>query len=199
MSKRLVSVIGGRMSPELPPLFARLGMAVVCFFKILFQPRFAKALLPLYRPSEDERSATEAPPSEDGAAAQTERAFAPALFILGALQKEGRLIDFLEEEIAGASDSDVGAAARIVHAGCRKVLKQYLLLEPVLQESEGTHVTVPKGFSSEHIRLTGNVQGQPPFAGALRHHGWLTRKVIFPTLSLGMDPRVLAPAEVELS
>jgi hypothetical protein len=100
--------------------------------------------------------------------------------------------------VTSYSDAQVGAAARVVHEGCRKVLAQYLALEPVMKESEGASVTVPPGFDAERIRLTGNITGKPPFAGALKHHGWVTSQVRFPTLSDSLDPSVLAPAEVEL-
>ena len=115
------------------------------------------------------------------------------------LQREGRLIDFLQENVAAYSDAEVGAAARTVHEGCRKVIAQYLALEPVLKEAEGERVAVPAGFDAQRIRLTGNVAGQPPYAGGLKHHGWVTTAVRFPELSPSLDARVLAPAEVELS
>jgi hypothetical protein len=121
-----------------------------------------------------------------------------ALGLLAMLQREGRLVDFLEEEVAPFSDSDVGAAARIVHEGCRKVLRQYLALEPVLKEGEGASVTVPAGFDAERIRLTGNVAGPGPFKGQVKHHGWVAREVKLPAQAEGLDPKVLAPAEVEL-
>lgn len=128
-----------------------------------------------------------------------ERVHASGLFVLGVLQREGRLVDFLQQEVAGFSDADVGAAARVVHAGCRKVLQQYITVAPVLKEAEGDPVTVPAGFDAQRIRLTGSVAGQPPFRGALRHHGWVATEIKLPTVQESLDPRVLAPAEVELS
>jgi hypothetical protein len=68
-----------------------------------------------------------------------------------------------------------------------------------LKESEGETVTVPAGFNAQRIRVTGNVAGNPPFKGSLKHHGWATRAVRLPVVSETLDPRVLAPAEVELS
>jgi hypothetical protein len=139
------------------------------------------------------------PAKESAAPPPPEREHAPALQLLAMLQREGRFIDFLQEDVAAFPDADVGAAARIVHEGCRKVVRQYLSLEPVLPQAEGDRVDVPAGFDAQRIRLTGNVAGQPPFNGALRHHGWVTTAVKFPSTSPAMDPRVLAPAEVELS
>lgn len=122
---------------------------------------------------------------------------AESLQVLALLQRDGRLLDFLEESLEGFSDSEIGAAARTVHAGCKKALDAYLQLEPVLHEAEGARVTVAKGFDPAAVRLTGNVVGQPPFQGALRHHGWRATRASFPPLP-PHDPRLLAPAEVEL-
>ncbi len=128
-----------------------------------------------------------------------ERAHASSLALLGALQREGRFIDFLQQEVAGFSDAEVGAAARVVHGGCRKVLRQYFEIQPVATEAEGSTMTVPKGFDANRIRLMGNVSGQPPFRGTLKHHGWAAKEIRLPALSEAVDPRIIAPAEVELS
>jgi hypothetical protein len=122
----------------------------------------------------------------------------PALQLLALLQREGRLVDFLEEDLSGFPDASVGAAARTVHAGCKRALEQYVRLEPVLKDAEGAQVTVPRGFDAAAIRLTGNVVGDPPFKGSLRHHGWRAREVTLPPPRDGADAALLAPAEVEL-
>jgi hypothetical protein len=144
-----------------------------------------------------------APPAPSPAPAPAvlppERLHASALTLLAALQREGRLVDFLQQEVTGFSDEDVAAAARVVHAGCRRVLHQGLDLEPAVREAEGSTMSVPAGFDAQRIRLTGNVAGQPPFRGTLRHPGWVVRGIRFPAVSDALDPRVLAAAEVELS
>lgn len=137
-------------------------------------------------------------PGAKVAAPPTEKEHASGLILLGALQREGRLLDFLQQEMAGYSDEQVGAAARVVHDGCGKVLRQYFDLEPAAKEPEGTEITVPKGFDAQRIRLTGSIAGQPPFRGTLRHHGWVVRETRLPTVSPSLDPRLVAPAEVEL-
>ena len=181
-----------------PSFFARVAMAFVFFFRIIFRPSFAQRVLPYRRAPAalppDATPATPAPKRETAA----EKAHASGLFLLSMLQREGRFIDFLQEDIAAFSDAQVGGAARIVHQGCRKVVREYLSLEPVLRDPEGAPVTVPNGFDAQRIRLTGNVAGQPPFRGALRHHGWMTTSVRFPNVPDALDPRVIAPAEVEL-
>jgi hypothetical protein len=42
--------------------------------------------------------------------------------MLGILQREGRLIDFLEEDVASFTDAQIGAAVRDIHKGCKKAL-----------------------------------------------------------------------------
>ena len=123
---------------------------------------------------------------------------AQALHLLAVLQRDGRFVDFLQEDVAAATDDQVGAAARIVHEGCRKALAQYFVLEPVRKETEGASITVPAGFDPAEIRLTGNVAGKPPFRGTLAHPGWRAAAVTLPPPPAGQDVHVIAPAEVEL-
>ncbi|HEY1107392.1 MAG TPA: DUF2760 domain-containing protein [Opitutaceae bacterium] len=167
-----------------PSFFARLGLA----FRVLGDSSLAGKLLALEAPAPVEKPAAPAP----------EKVHASGLAVLGLLQREGRLIDFLQEDVSAYSDADIGAAARVVHAGSRKALQQYLTLEPALAGAEGDATTVPAGFNAERIRLTGNVAGQPPYRGTLKHHGWVATSVKLPTVSPTLDPRVLAAAEVEL-
>ena len=122
----------------------------------------------------------------------------PALQLLGLLQREGRLVDFIEEDLTGFPNAAIGAAARTVHAGCKRAIEEYFRLEPVYRQPEGAQVTVDRGFDPAAVRLTGNVVGEPPFKGALRHHGWRAREVKIPPAKDGLDASLVAPAEVEL-
>ena len=121
-----------------------------------------------------------------------------ALQLLALLQREGRFIDFMQDDIKGYADADIGAAVRVVHEGCRKVLKEHFRIEPVRPESEGSRVTLQPGFDASQVKLTGNVVGQPPFTGTLSHRGWRAAEVKLPKLAEKHDARVLAQAEVEL-
>jgi hypothetical protein len=121
-----------------------------------------------------------------------------ALQLLGLLQREARFVDFLQEDVAGYSDADIGAAARVVHEGCRKVLRAHFTVEPVRPEAEGARVTLPAGFDAAATRLTGNVVGQAPFTGTLGHRGWQVNEVRLPQLTDAQAARVIAQAEVEL-
>jgi len=143
-------------------------------------------------PASEPPARTAVPAPGDGDGART------ALYLLGVLQREGRLLDFVAEDVAAYPDATVGAAARTVHEGCRRALRDLLRLEPVLGEPEGTVVTVERGFDAGAIRLTGTVVGAPPFRGALRHHGWRASEVKLRAPAGGVDPTILAPAEVEL-
>jgi hypothetical protein len=121
-----------------------------------------------------------------------------ALQLLAILQREGRFIDFLEEEVGTFGDAEIGAAARVVHEGCRRALREHIKLAPVRTDEEGSRVTLPRGFDASEIRLTGNVVGEPPFTGTLQHRGWKADEIRLPQLSEKHNVRVLSPAEVEL-
>ncbi len=92
----------------------------------------------------------------------------------------------------------LGAAARIVHDGCRATLREHFTIRPVRDEAEGTRVTIGEGFDAAAIRLTGNVVGQPPFHGSISHRGWRVDAVRLPKLNPGHAASIMAPAEVAL-
>ena len=121
-----------------------------------------------------------------------------ALQLLNLLQREGRLVDFLQQEVSSFSDAQIGQAARVVHEGCRRTLQRYLEVEPVLEVAEGEPTTVSEGFDAEAIKLVGNVAGGAPFRGVLRHKGWRAREIRLPETLADHDFKILAPAEVEL-
>ena len=121
-----------------------------------------------------------------------------ALQLLGLLQQEARFIDFLNEDLKGFSDAEIGAVSRVVHEGSKKLLDQYFSLVPVRAEEEETRITLAAGFNPAENRVTGNVVGEPPFSGVLVHRGWKVTKADLPKLAAGHDPKIIAPAEVEL-
>jgi Domain of unknown function (DUF2760) len=182
------------------PFSSRIAFAFAAFFRILFDGTFARRLW----------SARELPPSselpaesesiEKSAIREKIEPAIPdsALLLLGLLQREGRLIDFLEQEITTFSDADVGAAARAVHEGARRTLRAHVTLEPVRSEAEGEKITLDSGFDANAIKLTGNVRGAPPHVGTLKHPGWRALELKLPRAVDGHDVHILAPAEVEL-
>ncbi len=123
---------------------------------------------------------------------------AEAVRILGILQREARLLDFLMENIQAYSDDQIGASVRDIHAKAQSALKKHVTLEPVLPNEEGAQVTVQAGFDPSAVRLVGNVTGNPPFKGTLQHAGWRAKSIDVPKPPEGVDDFVLMPAEVEL-
>ena len=105
------------------------------------------------------------------------QADAEIVSFLAMLQARGRLVDFLMDDINAHDDAQVGAAARVVHAGCRTALLEHFQISPVRAESEGSTVQVAAGYSPDEYRLVGKISGQAPFSGVLVHHGWKTDAV----------------------
>lgn len=178
-----------------------IGIAFKAFFKALFNRDFSQKITALLEGREVEKQlpAPEEKPKEK----QDVRKFliAPgAVQILGLLQREGRLVDFLQEDLSQASDAQVGAVVKsTIYSGCRQAIQQYLTLEPIMAENEeGSEVTVADGFDPATIRLVGQVEGDPPFKGILRHKGWKITKAQLPEITQETENGVICPAEVEL-
>jgi len=130
------------------------------------------------------------------AAEMNQRVF---LHLVAVLQKEGRLLDFFSENLAQYNDDQIGAAVRSIHENCKKALDKYLAPQAVLEQNEGDQISVDPDFDPNALKLVGNVTGQPPFKGIVRHRGWRARKIDIPTFSGQKDPGIIAPAEIEIS
>ena len=120
------------------------------------------------------------------------------LHLLSLLQRNGRFLDFLSEDLEQYEDEQIGAAVRGIHADCKNVLKKQIQPEPVMDEEEGEQVTISEGFNASAVSLVGNVSGQPPFTGVVRHKGWQVKKLEVPRFSGQTDTHILFPAEVEI-
>ncbi len=120
------------------------------------------------------------------------------LHLLSVLQREGRLVDFFEEDLSRYEDAQIGAAVRSIQDTCKQMINKTLSPKPVFEKAEGDTITLPMDFDAAEVKLTGNVSGDPPFTGILRHRGWRAGKLELPTLSSTQDPRIIAPAEVEI-
>ncbi|HUB15282.1 MAG TPA: DUF2760 domain-containing protein [Acetobacteraceae bacterium] len=174
--------------PYLPAVSVALAIVALALLLLQLRPKAA----PPGPAVEPARPA--APP------AKASRADAEIVAFLAMLQEKGRLVDFLMDDINAYNDSQVGAAARVVHAGCSRVLKEHFAVQPVRTEPEGSTITVPAGFSATEYRLVGRISGQAPFSGVLVHRGWRTAAVQLPRLLAGAESALpaIAPAEVEL-
>jgi hypothetical protein len=128
----------------------------------------------------------------------TNQAEAEIVAFFALLQEKGRLVDFLMEDVTPYEDTEVGAAARVIHQGCRQVLQDYFKISAISEAKEGTEVTVPAGYSPDQYRLVGKLSGEPPFTGTLLHKGWKTEFVKLPRIVVTERLPAIAPAEVEL-
>lgn len=174
----------------------RIVNAFRCFFNILFRGELPPSVLTALRTKG--RDAVSKPaaatPAPSPAASRTSDG---ALQLLGILQREGRLIDFLMEDIATYSDDQIGAAVRDIHGQCRDALARVVTLEPVIDGVEGTFAKAPSKNPSV-VRFVGNVPARPPEGGLLRHKGWRAAKVNLPAQPAGQDAVNIAPAEIEI-
>jgi hypothetical protein len=184
------------------PLLTRLWFAFAAWFRVLFDGAFAARAYALTQ-APASTSLPQPEPSAPNTPAQTTRreqaaeALDGALQLLGLLQREGRFLDFIQQDIASFGDADVGAAARVVHAGCRHALASHAQIVSVRTEAEGSRVIV-EGADQDRVKLTGDVSGHAPFRGVLRHRGWRIEDLKLPQRVGAQDLRIVAPAEVEL-
>lgn len=185
----------------------RVWLAFRVFFDVLFstaradQIRQIEAVPPPAGGAPEHEEKTEPlvhPPVKAAPVAQSGRS--DALTLLEALQREARLIDFLQEEIASYSDQQIGSAVREVHRGCREVLQRMFSIVPVLDSAEGSPVTVQATDEAARIRLVGNVVDTRPVTGTLVHSGWRAERCDLPVWTgTSESKQILSPAEVELA
>ena len=179
---------------------SRIGLAFNSFFSILFSDTLPEeaakaygyvragpvAVKPAATPKAAEPKAPEVKTS-DG-----------ALQLLGILQRDGRLVDLLMEDLSGAEDDQIGAAFRNVQEQCRGALEKYVRLAPVIDGVEGSYTRVP-GTDPATVKLLGNVPADGKVQGGiLRHKGWRAEGVDLPRITAAQKPEVVAPAEIEI-
>jgi len=172
-------------------------------FRVLFDgllaARVARALEgPAELPPAPPPEPTPPAPVETKPAPPTSLPLEPALQLLALFQREGRFIDFIEQDIGAFSDAEIGAVARVVHDGCHRALHGHAKVTPIRAEDEGASVTIAEGYSPAEIKLSGNVTGSAPYRGKVQHRGWRASYLVLPTPVTGHDASVLAPAEIEL-
>jgi Domain of unknown function (DUF2760) len=178
----------------------RLSYAFRCFISVLTNGEIPSEIAgEVYKePAAHIPPQTPAAPPAPGIESRAAEPVDRAVQMLALLQRDGRLVDFIAEDIAPYQDAQIGAAVRDVHESCRKVIERYLELEPVISSDEGQPVTVEAGFDPAAIKLIGNVTGKPPLRGLLRHRGWRVTRVNMPPLPDGGGREIIAPAEVEI-
>lgn len=181
----------------------RIFTAIRAFFRILFDRRVAEETVRLL-------SGPPAPPPAAAAPVVAPKPAAPpppkkptrsdAVTLLAALQREARLVDFLQEKLDDYSDAQIGAAVRDVQRDARATLNRLFELRPLTDAGEGASLEVPAGADAMKCRLIGNVAGSPPYRGVVRHHGWQAGKCELPEWTGAAESQnVVAPIEVEVS
>ena len=184
-------------------LSTRLSFAFRCFFSLLFQGKIPKEVLQAVAGSAAEVApspiTTPSASAKVGCDAPNPEAVDRAVQMLALLQRDGRLVDFLEEDVSSYPDGQLGAAVRSIHTSCRQVLDRYIKLEPVLSSEEDHPVILPPGFDPAAIKLVGNIGVERPIRGLLRHRGWRVAEVTLPSLPQGSGRAIVAPAEVEIA
>lgn len=151
-------------------------------------------------PAEEEKETGPSGKGKDAADQRIEQERRQRIFfhMLSVLQREGRLLDFFDEDLSNYEDDQIGAAVRSIQEDCKKAVQRYIAPRPFFTEEEGEYVKIEQGFDPDSVKLTGNVTGNPPFEGILRHRGWKAGKREVPRLSEKHDPAIITPAEVEI-
>jgi hypothetical protein len=162
----------------------RIGLTIRASWRILRDREFGDKVGPLLRPIET-KTAPLKPSGEP-------------LRLLAILQRDSRFLDFFMDNINAAANDQIIAFVKKMHPECQTSLKDHLVLEPVMAQTEGETVEVPPGFDPSAIRLLGNITGQPPFHGTLQHRGWRVKEIKLAPPPTGHDEFVLQPAEVHL-
>jgi hypothetical protein len=170
----------------------RILLAFRSFFVLLFHGELSDALM-------QDLGVTKrgAKPAAAAAPAAVRPSSDGALQLLGILQRDSRLIDFLMEDVAAYSDDQIGAAVRDLHDQCRDSLARYANLQPVIDGVEGTYAQAISK-DANIVKFIGNVPATPPAGGTLRHKGWRASKMELLPLSPKQDVTVIAPAEIEI-
>jgi Na+-transporting methylmalonyl-CoA/oxaloacetate decarboxylase gamma subunit len=176
------------------PLSFVIFIIMVCLIRLVYRTALRRETIPQKKTPSTKRTAD----TESEKAERRKRDQRLFLNLISVMQREGRLIDFFAENLDSYDDAQIGAAVREIHSTCRRVVEKRLSLKPVIQSMEGEKVTVDPGFDPGSIKLVGNVSGEPPFTGVLRHRGWQAGRMEMPTFSGDQDPGVIAPAEVEV-
>ena len=154
----------------------RFLLAIKCFFRVWFGRKLPDdaRLLPLLPAAPAPAPVKELPapapvlPTPAPVVKQGPEG-AAAIQLLALLQREGRLLDFLEEPIDSFTDAQIGGAVRSIHKGCKKVLDQVLVLGPALAGAENAAVEVAAApIARGAVKLVGNGAEPATFKGVLR-------------------------------
>jgi hypothetical protein len=134
-------------------------------------------------------------PVEKDGASEIGEFVSGAIFTLNLLQREGRLIDFLQEDIESFSDAQVGTAVRQIHRECAATLEKYFKLRAISEVAEGQEMSISSSFDPSMIRVTGNTEAGKS-VGIVRHKGWISSEQALPQQVGHRNSCVVCPAEI---
>jgi len=132
-----------------------------------------------------------------------------ALTLLAALQREGRLVDFLREDLGGATDAQIGAVARDLQRDCRAAVERFFALAPLSEQAEGSLIELPAGYDAAQYHILGGAKPatgceqesdglNAAVCGVVLHPGWRATKCDVPTFTGPESGHlVIAPCEVD--
>jgi hypothetical protein len=180
---------------------SRITLAFRCFFALLFGGALSPALISdlglAPKPAKPVKPEKPEKPSAPTPAAPVFKPADGALQILGILQRDSRIIDFLMEDISSYEDEQIGAAVRAMQTAAKDALVRYVSLAPVVDGVEGTFAK-PASNDPALVKYLGNVPATGATGGTLRHRGWRATSVSLPPLNPKQDTAVIAPAEIEV-
>ena len=182
-------------------LYGAIGMAVLILVISLIRKGLTKNK-PSTKVSDSKENEISAKLSKE-LADEKERASksfeAGTLYSLVLLQREGRLVDFIKEDIKNYDDAQIGAAVRQIHASCAKVLNENFNIKALYDKNqEGDTISLSENFNAEEVRLSGNVPSKGPYKGILRHKGWNSASINLPKKTSKTSSMVVCPAEIEI-
>lgn len=176
--------------------------ALRAFFRVLFNKAVATDVArvldgvspaPAQAPTAEPVTLSKPKPAPKPAATRSE-----ALTLLAALQREGRLVDFLREDLAGATDAQIGAVARDLQRDCRAAVERFFAMAPLSDQAEGSRIELPAGYDAAQYHVLGAGDGNAGLSGIILHPGWRATKCDVPTYTGPESGHlVIAPCEIE--
>ena len=206
-SALLVAVNGAALLPALEPhRGTALGISVLLALYILIHAGLhsRRGREPVERPKGAKAPEAAAAPSAAGAGAATRdaRVDAEIAHFLGILQEKGRFMDFVMDDITSYNNEQVGAAARVVHQGCSKVMSEYFSIVPLHEGAEGDSVVLQEGYNPAEYRPVGKLADGARIQGKITHRGWKATEIKLPrraeTAAGSEDRFVITPAEIDV-
>ena len=174
-----------------------LGIALRAFSAGLFDKNKAEKIRLVLEGTESAAIEQKTPPPKaiDAPPEPKKPTRSEAITLLSALQREARLIDLIQEDLASFSDAQVGAAARPCLQSSAATLKRLVDLKPVCDSGEGSSVEIGSNESPAKYQWVGEGTST---TGSLVHHGWQASRVELPQWNGdASDAMVISPAQVQ--